>query len=196
MSEINIDVEETNKDSPLQESQKPTCFTLQSASSKQKTDIWKAEGTGLARINLNPPSLISLNSKEAVSTSEESNLKDIHIDIGAAATESHEAAMTAIENTFIGENFEKKTFRIKEKSSYGHLPGWNLDGFIAKSNDDLRQEVFVMQLIKLYKEIFTAENIPVWLYTYRIMCTSKSTGLIELIKNGSTNINFIMSYDQ
>jgi phosphatidylinositol 4-kinase len=33
------------------------------------------------------------------------------------------------------------------------------------------------------KDIFKQENIPVWLHTYRILSTSKSTGLIELIPN-------------
>ncbi len=34
-----------------------------------------------------------------------------------------------------------RTRRIKSASPYGHLPGWKLDGLIAKSNDDVRQEV-------------------------------------------------------
>ena len=31
--------------------------------------------------------------------------------------------------------------RVRVASPYGHLPGWKLDGLIAKSNDDVRQEV-------------------------------------------------------
>ena len=31
--------------------------------------------------------------------------------------------------------------RLRSASPYGHLPGWKVDGLIAKSNDDLRQEV-------------------------------------------------------
>lgn len=38
-----------------------------------------------------------------------------------------------------------------------------------------------MQLIKFFENIFLASNVSVWLYTYRILSTSKSTGLIELI---------------
>jgi len=35
---------------------------------------------------------------------------------------------------------------VRRHSSHGHLSGWGMDGFIAKSNDDLRQEIFVMQV--------------------------------------------------
>ena len=39
------------------------------------------------------------------------------------------------------ESFAAKTARIKAASTGGDTPGWRLDGLIAKSNDDLRQEV-------------------------------------------------------
>merc|ERR1712194_560373 len=57
---------------------------------------------------------------------------------------------------------------------------------IAKSNDDLRQEVFVMQMIHYYKSVFINEGLPVWLKTYRILSTSKTTGMIELIKDATS----------
>jgi hypothetical protein len=83
----------------------------------------------------------------------------------------------------LGETFEDKARRIRHGSSYGYLSTWKLGGLIAKSNDDVRQEVFVMQMIQFYQKIFRDANLPVWLYTYRIMSTSKTTGLIELIPN-------------
>ena len=43
--------------------------------------------------------------------------------------------------TFLSETFEQKAQMLREKSPLGHLAGWQLDGLIAKSNDDLRQEV-------------------------------------------------------
>ena len=79
------------------------------------------------------------------------------------------------------ETFTEKAKRLRGLSPYGHLAGWQLDGLIAKSNDDLRQEQFVMQLIIYYQIAFQAARVPVWLYTYRILSTSKSTGLIQLI---------------
>ena len=53
--------------------------------------------------------------------------------------------------------------------------------FIIKANDDLRQEVMTMQLIKKYDEIFKSENIPLRLHPYEIIITSNSSGLIEFI---------------
>lgn len=59
-------------------------------------------------------------------------------------------------------------------------------GFIAKSNDDLRQEVFVMQMIHFYKSVMATEGLPIYLYTYRILSTSKTTGLIEIVQNATS----------
>jgi hypothetical protein len=81
------------------------------------------------------------------------------------------------------EPFSTKVERIQANSPYGHLPGWRLDGLIAKSNDDLRQEVFVMQMIAFLKRVFAEARVNVWVLTYKIVSTSKSTGLIQLIPN-------------
>jgi phosphatidylinositol 4-kinase len=59
------------------------------------------------------------------------------------------------------ETFEMKSDRLRKKSPYGHLPDWRLSGLIAKSNDDVRQEVFVMQLIMYYQMAFKTENLPI-----------------------------------
>jgi hypothetical protein len=42
------------------------------------------------------------------------------------------------------ESFEEKTARLRSASNFKHLKNWKLDGLIAKSNDDLRQEVLVL----------------------------------------------------
>jgi len=80
-----------------------------------------------------------------------------------------------------GESFSKKAERVRSLSPLADLRGWILQGLIAKSNDDLRQEVLVMQLITYYQRIFAQANLPLWVYSYRILSTSKSTGLIQLI---------------
>jgi hypothetical protein len=86
----------------------------------------------------------------------------------------------------LGETFAGKINRIRGSSSYGQLPGWSLNGLIAKSNDDVRQEVFVMQLMTYYQRAFEEANIPVWMHSYKILSTSKTTGLIELIPNATS----------
>jgi len=57
---------------------------------------------------------------------------------------------------------------------------------MSKSNDDLRQEVFVMQMIHYYKSLFASANIPVWLKTYRILSTGSSTGLLEVLTDATS----------
>jgi len=57
---------------------------------------------------------------------------------------------------------------------------------MSKSNDDLRQEVFVMQMIHFYKSVFASAKLPLWLYTYRILSTSKDSGLLEVIMDATS----------
>merc|ERR1719464_1421759 len=59
-------------------------------------------------------------------------------------------------------------------------------GVIAKSNDDVRQEVFVMQMIHYYKSVFIKEGLPILLHTYSILSTSKDTGLVEVNQNATS----------
>lgn len=65
-------------------------------------------------------------------------------------------------------------------------PQWRLSTLIAKSFDDLRQEVLVMQLLSFFQQIFQQEGLPLWLRPYRILSTGASTGLIEVIQNATS----------
>lgn len=116
------------------------------------------------------------------------------VDLSYSSSNGHSAqalaAVAGIDDsepgTLIGETFAQKSARLRAKSPFGHLPGWRLGGMIAKSNDDVRQEVFVMQLIKYYQNAFREAQLPCWLFTYTILSTSQSTGLIELIPNATS----------
>jgi phosphatidylinositol 4-kinase len=66
---------------------------------------------------------------------------------------------------------------------------------MAKSNDDLRQEVFVMQMIHYFESVFVKANIPIWLKTYRILSTSKSTGMLEFLTD-ATSIDSLYKSDK
>lgn len=57
---------------------------------------------------------------------------------------------------------------------------------LSKSNDDLRQEVFVMQMIHYYKSVFIAADLSLWLKTYKILSTSASTGLLEFNQDSTS----------
>lgn len=82
-----------------------------------------------------------------------------------------------------GESWDSRKARIKANSPFGHYIGWDVVSMIAKSNDDLRQEVFALQIIRRFKEIFKSANLKLWLRPYRIISTSSSTGIIETLNN-------------
>ena len=75
------------------------------------------------------------------------------------------------------------TNEIKLKSNYKNFPSLQIKSFIAKANDDLRQESLTMQLIKCFSDIFKKADIPLKLKTYEIIITSANSGLIEFIPN-------------
>ena len=87
-----------------------------------------------------------------------------------------------LENPF-GISWKKLCLEIKKNSKFKNFPSYSIKSFIAKSNDDLRQEALIMQLLKLFNETFKKEKIPLKLKTYEIIVTSKNSGLIEFIPN-------------
>lgn len=82
-----------------------------------------------------------------------------------------------------GERWAEKKARIQASSVFGSEKGWDLTGVIIKSNDDLRQEAFAMQLIELCSEAFELAGLELWTYPYRILATGRSTGIIEMVRN-------------
>merc|ERR1712137_426907 len=61
-----------------------------------------------------------------------------------------------------GERWAEKKARIQASSVFGSEKGWDLTGVIIKSNDDLRQEAFAMQLIELCSEAFELAGLELW----------------------------------
>jgi phosphatidylinositol 4-kinase len=82
-----------------------------------------------------------------------------------------------------GERWAEKKSRIAASSPESSSPGWDLSGVIVKSNDDLRQEAFVMQLIELCQEAFQLAGLELWVNPYRILATGRTTGVIEMVRN-------------
>lgn len=82
-----------------------------------------------------------------------------------------------------GERWAEKKSRIAASSPEGSAPGWDLVGVIVKSNDDLRQESFVMQLIELCQEAFELSGLELWVNPYRILATGRTTGVVEMVRN-------------
>lgn len=80
-----------------------------------------------------------------------------------------------------GEQWFEISQKIKSTSPYRKFPSHTIKSFIAKSDDDLRQESLAMQLIKMMADIFEKANINLQLTTYEIIITSRTSGLIEFI---------------
>jgi len=88
------------------------------------------------------------------------------------------------ENKFgnpFGEKWYDISEKIKSESPYRNFPSHTIKSFIAKADDDLRQESLTMQLIKIMNDIFKKGEIPLQLRTYEIIITSRNSGLIEFI---------------
>ena len=75
---------------------------------------------------------------------------------------------------------------IQLSSPFKKFKTYKLVNFIAKANDDLRQELLAMQLIKFFYKIFKEEKLPLYIRTYEILITSSSSGLLEFLENTSS----------
>mmetsp|Transcript_7120 Transcript_7120/g.27276 ORF Transcript_7120/g.27276 Transcript_7120/m.27276 type:complete len:1168 (-) Transcript_7120:205-3708(-) len=80
-----------------------------------------------------------------------------------------------------GESWVARRKRLQQESRDGQLPGWDLGSIIVKSNDDLRQEVFAMQLIAFVGQILKEAGVDGYVRSYRIVSTSSTSGLVETI---------------
>ncbi|KAE9347325.1 hypothetical protein PF008_g7860 [Phytophthora fragariae] len=87
---------------------------------------------------------------------------------------------------FFGERFADTQKRIREESSFARFDGWALVPVIAKSFDDMRQEVFVLQGLKLFQLIFRKHNLNLWMRYYSIVCAGKDCGLLEVITDAQS----------
>lgn len=82
-----------------------------------------------------------------------------------------------------GTDIEELESQIKRESMFAKFPSYKIFHFIAKADDDLRQELMILQIISKCKEIFEAAGIPIILKPYTIEVTSSTSGLIEFLPN-------------
>jgi hypothetical protein len=130
-----------------------------SGSSSLLTDQESLSSNGDVEIEEPPKSTDSLSSNGEVPS-------DIAMEEARLLYEES-TSLSVMNNVDEPETWKEKKNRIQASSEYGHLEGWTLVSVIAKSFDDMRQEVFAQQLIVLLKEIFDAENAPLYLRPYR-----------------------------
>ena len=65
-----------------------------------------------------------------------------------------------------GERCAEKKAHFQTSSEHGMVTGSDLSGVIVKSNSDLRQKAFVMQLIELCREAFESAGLELWVHPY------------------------------
>ncbi|KAL1556980.1 Phosphatidylinositol 4-kinase beta 1 [Salvia divinorum] len=108
-------------------------------------------------------------------------LKGAGQDSSDAQPKAANGGVPKVSDALAGELWEVKRERIRNASSYGKLPGWDLRSVIVKSGDDCRQEHLAVQLISHFYDIFQEAGLPLWLRPYEVLVTSSYTALIETI---------------
>ena len=83
-----------------------------------------------------------------------------------------------------GEPKEKNFEKILKTSCFKKFRTYRVKCFIAKANDDMIQEMFALQLIKKFEEIFG--NVGVFVKSYEVIITSQTSGLIEFLNNSNS----------
>ncbi|KAL2917820.1 Phosphatidylinositol 4-kinase pik1alpha (PI4-kinase)(PtdIns-4-kinase) [Polyrhizophydium stewartii] len=81
------------------------------------------------------------------------------------------------------EPWSVKKERIRTSSPFGRHPNWDLLSVIVKSGADLRQEKLALQLIAEIQNIWMEHNVPVWVYSFRMLITSEQSGLVETVRD-------------
>ena len=75
---------------------------------------------------------------------------------------------------------------IERESPFSKYNHWNCISLICKSNDDLMQEQFAMQLMNCLREIWRTEGVDVLLRTYHIQAAALGAGFIETVKGAQS----------
>lgn len=101
-----------------------------------------------------------------------------------------EGSSFILPQTYFGKEWRSVRAALKRSSKWGQVASHRVRCFMVKSGDDLRQEYMAMQLISLFNDIFTKENIKIWIRPYAIVPYSGDSGLIEFIDDTRT-ISFL-----
>ena len=104
--------------------------------------------------------------------------------------EYKEAEMSRLSTSLRPPDFLNDPFKDKwkntvdaytKKSLFGHRKTYTLKPMMVKANDDCRQEVMAMQLIKRLQQIFRRTSHKLYLRPYEILITSSSSAVIEFM---------------
>ena len=93
-----------------------------------------------------------------------------------------------------GKNWKEIELEAKQKSKYWNFETYKLRQVIFKSDDDLRQELLAIQLMKRLHQIFKDANVSLFLRPYEITITSCSSGYIEWVPNAISIDSLLKSF--
>lgn len=82
-----------------------------------------------------------------------------------------------------GHPLEDTFCQIRMASPFARVPSWRCRSVILKTGDDCRQELFALQLIRLFQLAFEAEGLPLWLHLYKVLPTGSRAAMIEVLPN-------------
>jgi len=108
---------------------------------------------------------------------EEASATDVHIEMHNSIS-SKQKTLSVFKETA-----KEQESRIRKNSPFGNLLTWKLFRVIVKSNDDVRQEQFAIQLISQFDQIFKKKKLDLWLKPYEILATGQRCGLIEVCED-------------
>lgn len=104
----------------------------------------------------------------------------------AHAQEDEEESFDYTVNEGFGELWQQRSDRLRSSSAHSMMAGWAMHAFIVKANDDLLQEQFAVSLIREFDRIFCHGRLPLRLRPYRILATSPTSGLIEVVPDAKS----------
>lgn len=147
---------------------------------KEPVSLWRPETPNTTMSPLRRHELPEISKSQATRTHRRaSRVLDFWL------TPSHAPVFERSESTeSYGQGFREKAAKIRSRARDAH-DSWALRALIVKSNDDLRQEVFVAQLVSRYAKLFN-QHPNLYLRPYRIVALSASTGCIELVPDSTS----------
>ena len=80
-----------------------------------------------------------------------------------------------------GVSWAQQKETIRAQSRFKNFESYDLKCLLFKGGDDLRQELMAIQFIESLQDIFTEENIPIFMQPYEIVVTGCDSGYLGII---------------
>jgi hypothetical protein len=141
---------------------------------------WEARNSVVNKNEGRQSDLLTMTKEESASS--KLNREEILLNHSDYLEEDVEEYLEDMKDPF-GKDWKIFESEMKKKSNYKNFKSYRVRNLIFKSNDDLRQELLAIQLIKRLKKIFDEANLSLYLHPYEIIITSHSSGFLECIPN-------------